>query len=107
MYAFIVGFNEWVLKTYVKDKRWRRTRSKNAFGWDTSERELMRELKTVAAFQGMGPGTAKLYVVKPQKRGGYMPDKLMTEAIKEAKRLGIGIVDIEIVWGVKPEREAS
>jgi hypothetical protein len=33
----------------------------------------------------------KLIVVKPEKRGGYMPSQVMTNALKEAKRRGIPI----------------
>jgi hypothetical protein len=28
MSAFVVGFNEWVLKAFVEDQAWRRTKSK-------------------------------------------------------------------------------
>src|SRR5262245_12378743 len=30
VYAFVVGFNEWVLKSFVKEVGWRRTKSKDA-----------------------------------------------------------------------------
>ena len=34
MYAFIVGFNEWVLKGWVAGQSWKRSKSKGASGWE-------------------------------------------------------------------------
>jgi LDH2 family malate/lactate/ureidoglycolate dehydrogenase len=39
----------------------------------------------------MSGRNCKLIVVKPEKRGGYMPSQVMTRARKEAKRRGIQI----------------
>jgi hypothetical protein len=46
-------------------------------------------LKAPEALSGMSGRNCKLIVVKPEKRGGYMPSQVMTNSIKEAKRRGI------------------
>jgi hypothetical protein len=97
MYAFVVGFNEWVLKAFVRDMEWRRTKSKDASGWE-HDGQIIRELKTPQALIGMGASNCKLIVVKPVKRGGYQPDRLMTQSIKEAQRRGVPIEEFTIAW---------
>ncbi len=90
MYAFIVGFNEWVLKGWVAGQGWKRSKSKDASGWE-HDGQIIRELKAPEALAGMSGRNCKLIVVKPEKRGGYMPSQVMTSALKEAKRRGIQI----------------
>ncbi len=90
MYAFIVGFNEWVLKGWVAGQGWKRNKSKDANGWE-HDGQIIRELKAPEALAGMSGRNCKLIVVKPEKRGGYMPSPVMTSALKEAKRRGIPI----------------
>jgi hypothetical protein len=34
VYAFIVGFNEWMLKGRVAGQGWKRSKSKDANGWE-------------------------------------------------------------------------
>ncbi len=63
MYAFIVGFNEWMLKAFVRDQDWRRTKSKDASGGE-HDSQVIRELKT-PALTGMHRRNCKLIVVKP------------------------------------------
>jgi hypothetical protein len=92
MYAFIVGFNEWVLKGWVAGQGWKRSKSKDASGWE-HDGQVIRELKAPEALAGMSGRNCKLIVVKPEKRGGYMPSQVMTSALKEAKRRGIPIVE--------------
>ena len=89
MYAFIVGFNEWVLKGWVTGQGWKRSKSKDASGWE-HDGQIFRELKAPEALAGMSGRNCKLIVVKPERRG-YMPSQVMTSALKEAKRRGIPI----------------
>jgi hypothetical protein len=98
VYAFIVGFNEWVLKSFVKEMDWKRTKSKDASGWE-HDGQMIRELKTLQALTGMHGRNCKLIVVKPAKRGGYMASQLMTGGIKEAKRRGIPVEEFVSKWG--------
>ena len=77
MYAFIVGFNEWVLKGWVAGQGWTRSKSKDANGW-AHVGQIIRELKAREALAGMHGRSRKLIVVKPERRG-------------EAKRRGIPI----------------
>jgi len=44
VYAFIVGFNERVLKGWVAGQGWKRTKSKGANGWEHYG-QIIRELK--------------------------------------------------------------
>jgi hypothetical protein len=77
VYAFIVGFNEWVLKSFVSDMKWRRSKSsKDASGWE-HDGQVIRE-KTLQALTSMHGRNCRLIGVKPAKRGGYMPSQLMT-----------------------------
>ena len=48
-------------------------------------------LNVPEALAGMSGRNCKLIVVKPERRGGYMPSQMMTSALKEAKRRGIPI----------------
>jgi hypothetical protein len=42
MSAFIVGFNEWVLKGWVAGQGWKRSKSKDASGWE-HDGQIIRE----------------------------------------------------------------
>jgi|RhiMethySRZTD1v2_1073278.scaffolds.fasta_scaffold4338623_1 hypothetical protein len=99
MYAFIVGFNEWVLKQYVSEQGWKRAKSKDASGWE-HDGQVIRELKTPAALTG----NCKLIVVKPAKRKGCMPCNVMVSTLKEAQRHGVPIEVQILAWG---ERERA
>ena len=90
MYAFIVGFNEWVLKGWVAGQGWTRSKSKDANGW-AHDGQIIRELKAPEALAGMHGRNCKQIVVKPERRGGYMPSQVMISTLKEAKRRGIPI----------------
>jgi hypothetical protein len=68
----VVGFNEWALKHYVNAQGWKRTRSKDADGWE-HDGQIIRELKTPTALTDMHGRNCKLIVAKPKRRGGYMP----------------------------------
>jgi hypothetical protein len=46
--AFIVGFNEWVLKGRVAGQGWKRSKSKDANGWE-HDGQIIRELKVPEA----------------------------------------------------------
>jgi len=78
VYAFIVGFNKWMLKSFVREMEWRRTKSRDASGWE-HEAQVICELKTLQALTGMHRRNRKLIVVKPAKGAGYMPSRLMTD----------------------------
>ena len=82
MYAFIVGFNEWVLKGWVAGQGWKRNKSKDANGWE-HDGQIIRELKAPEALAGMSGRNCLLIVVKPERRGGYMPSSVMTSALRK------------------------
>jgi hypothetical protein len=84
VYAFIVGFNEWVLKGWVAGQGWKCSKSKDANAWE-HDGQIIRELKAPEALAGMSGRNCKLIVVKPERRGGYMPSPMMTRALKEAR----------------------
>jgi|RhiMethySRZTD1v2_1073278.scaffolds.fasta_scaffold515235_2 hypothetical protein len=69
---------------------WKRSKSKDGSGWEP-DGQIIRELKAPEALAGMSGRNCKLIVVKPERRGGYMPSQMMTSALKEAKRRGIPI----------------
>ena len=88
MYAFIVGFNEW--KGWVADQAWKRSKSKDANGWE-HDGQTIREWKALEALAGMSRRNCKLIVLKSERRRGYRPSPVMSSALKEAKRRGIPI----------------
>jgi len=53
--------------------------------------QIIRELKAPEALAGMHGRNCKQIVVKPERRGGYMPSQVMISAVTEAKRRGIPI----------------
>jgi len=57
---------------------------KDATGWE-HDGQVIRELKAPEALAGMSGRNCKLIVVKPERRGGYMPSPVMTRALKEAR----------------------
>jgi hypothetical protein len=90
VYAFIGGFNEWVLKGWVAGRGWKHSQSKDANGWE-HDGQIIRELKAPEALAGMSGWNCKLIVIKSERRGGYMPWQVMTSPLKEAKQRGIPI----------------
>ena len=106
MYAFIVGFNEWVLKAFVRDQDWRRTKSKDAGGWE-HDGQIIRELKTEHALTGMHGRNCKVIVVKPERRKGYVPDAVLAKTVNEAMRRGIPIEVCTVAWEERRGRELS
>jgi len=52
VYAFVVGFNEWVLKGWVAGQGWKRSKSKDANGWE-HDGQIIRELKAPEALAAM------------------------------------------------------
>jgi hypothetical protein len=64
VYAFMVGFNEWVLKSFVKEMEWRRTKSNYASGWE-HDGQVVRELKTLQALTAMNGRNCRQIVAKP------------------------------------------
>ena len=84
MYAFIVGFNGWVLKSFVKEMESRRTKSKDVSGWE-HDGQVIRELKTLQALTGMHGRNWKLIVVKPSRRlNGDIPLPGCRERLRSA-----------------------
>ena len=69
MYAFIVGVNEWVLRQFIYEQGWKRTKSKDASGWE-HDGQIIRELKTEQALIGMHERNCKVIVVKPRNHVG-------------------------------------
>ena len=72
MYAFIVGFNEWALKGWVAGQAWKRSKSKDANGWE-HDGQTVRELKAPEALAGMHGRNCKLIVFKPEPRAVTCP----------------------------------
>jgi hypothetical protein len=89
-----------VLNGWVAGQGWKRSKSKDASGWE-HDGQIIRELKTPQALFGMGANNCKLIVVKPEKRGGHMPDPMVSKSIAEAQKRG---VPIEVV--TCPTRDA-
>jgi len=46
------------------------------------------------ALAGMSGRNCKLVVVKPEKRGGYMPDPLMSKSIAESQKRCVPIEEV-------------
>jgi hypothetical protein len=69
---------------------WTRSKSKDANGW-AHDGQIVREFKAPEALAGRHGRNCKQIVVKPERRGGYMPSQVMISTLKEAKRRGIPI----------------
>ena len=91
-----------MLKGWVAGQGWKRSKSKDASGWE-HDGQIIRELRTPEAWAGMH-GRCKLIVVKPAKRKGYMPSPVMLDTVKEAQRRGVPIEEQIVAWG---ERERA
>jgi hypothetical protein len=64
--------------------------AKDANGW-AHDGQIVREFKAPEALAGRHGRNCKQIVVKPERRGGYMPSQVMISAVTEAKRRGIPI----------------
>jgi hypothetical protein len=50
MYAFVIGFNEWVLKAFVRDQEWRRSKSMDASAGE-HDGQIIWELTTLTRWR--------------------------------------------------------